>query len=210
LAKSNSKTDLTLLEKGAYGEGKSLVAGLDEAGRGPLAGPVVAGAVVFPESFINSSFVNSLGINDSKKLTEKKRHSLIDDIHFHALSVGVGVVWPEGVDSLNIHNASLKAMELALVRLTVKPDIVLVDGAFTIKEVTLPQMAIKGGDGKSVSIAAASIIAKTTRDNIMKAYDYLFPEYGFAGHKGYGTKAHREAIKKHGATPIHRKSFSWG
>lgn len=201
---------MTSYELAAFDSGYKVVAGVDEAGRGPLAGPVSAAAVIFSPSMLNSSTLKNLGINDSKKLTEKKRDSLVMEIYSYALSVGVGIVWPKVIDDINILRASQRAMDIAVTNLAIKPDRVLVDGPFTLKTLDIEQEAIKGGDGKSISIAAASIIAKTTRDMIMKSYDNIYPEYGFAKHKGYGTKVHREAIKNFGATPIHRRSFRWG
>lgn len=201
---------MTKYEIACLSSGFNSVAGVDEAGRGPLAGPVTAGAVVFSAEVLKSDKLLKLGINDSKKLSEKKRDVLVKDIFLLAQSASVGVVWPAKIDEINILKASQLAMAIAISRLTIRPDKVLVDGPFTLDTVDIEQEAIKGGDGKSVSIAAASIIAKVTRDNIMKSYGFIYPEYGFARHKGYGTKAHRDAIKKHGATAIHRKSFSWG
>ncbi len=204
------KLNLTSYELDCFTDGLELVAGVDEAGRGPLAGPVTAAAVIFSIDDIKSKELNFLGINDSKKLSEKKRDLLAKEIFSHSLSVGVGVVWPKVIDEINILAASQRAMDIAVRNLSVKPDKILVDGPFILKTLDISQEAIKGGDGKSISIAAASIIAKTTRDLIMKSYDFIYPEYGFGRHKGYGTKVHREAIKIHGATPIHRRSFSWG
>lgn len=201
---------MTSYELASFADGFEWIAGVDEAGRGPLAGPVTAAAVIFSREKVKSAVLNSLGINDSKKLSEKKRDLLTKEIFTHATAVGVGVVWPKVIDDINILAASQRAMEIAIKNLSIVPDKVLVDGPFTLKNLDMKQEAIKGGDGKSISIAASSIIAKTTRDLIMKSYDIMYPEYGFGRHKGYGTKAHREAIKNFGATPIHRKSFSWG
>ena len=183
-----------------YGEDFALICGIDEAGRGPLAGPVVAGAVIFPKD------TDILYINDSKKLTEKKREELFDVIHEKALAVGVGMASPERIDEINILQATYEAMRQAVENLGVTPDLLLND-AVTIPGLPMKQVAIVKGDAKSVSIGAASIIAKVTRDRLMAEYDRVMPEYGFAKHKGYGTKDHIEALKQYGASPIHRRSF---
>ena len=180
-----------------------LICGVDEAGRGPFAGPVVAGAVILslddPEREI-------LYLNDSKKLSEKKREALYDEIMEKAVSVGVGIVEREVIDEINILQATFLAMQKAIAALDPQPDYILAD-AVTIPKIAIPQEGIVKGDAKSVSIAAGSIIAKVTRDRIMYEYDKLDPEYGFASHKGYGTKAHIEAIKEYGMLDIHRRSF---
>ena len=176
------------------------ICGIDEAGRGPLAGPVVAGAVVLPKG------CRILYINDSKKLSEKKREELFDVISREAVSVGIGIVSAQRIDEINILQATYEAMRQAIQKLSVQPDILLND-AVTIPGVEIAQVPIIKGDAKSMSIAAASIIAKVTRDRLMMEYDKLMPEYGFAGHKGYGSAAHIEALKKYGPSPIHRKSF---
>ena len=180
-----------------------LICGVDEAGRGPFAGPVVAGAVILslddPEREI-------LYLNDSKKLSEKKREALYDEIMEKAVSVGVGIVEREVIDEINILQATFLAMQKAIAALDPQPDYILAD-AVTIPKIVIPQEGIVKGDAKSVSIAAGSIIAKVTRDRIMYEYDKLYPEYGFASHKGYGTKAHIEAIKEYGMLDIHRRSF---
>ena len=178
----------------------SYICGIDEAGRGPLAGPVVAGAVVLPKG------KRILYVNDSKKLSEKKREMLYDVILNEAVSVGVGIVSPERIDEINILNATYEAMREAINNLTVKPDILLND-AVTIPDVDIEQVPIIKGDAKSLSIASASIIAKVTRDRLMYHYDELYPEYGFAKHKGYGTKLHTDVLKEIGPCPIHRKTF---
>ncbi|MBI5902181.1 MAG: ribonuclease HII [Deltaproteobacteria bacterium] len=193
-------------ERDAFANGYRSVAGVDEAGRGPLAGPVVAGAVVFEHPP-----PTGLGIRDSKKLTPSRRASLVIDIYRTALAVGVGIVWPGDVDRLNIHRASLLAMEKAVRGLGppdggLKPDFILIDGAFRTA-LDIPQLPVVSGDSLSVSIAAASIIAKTTRDAIMEAYHRIYPHYGFPGNKGYPTKGHRAALSTFGPCPIHRKSF---
>lgn len=176
------------------------VCGIDEAGRGPLAGPVVAGAVILPKDS------KILYLNDSKKLSEKKREELFDIIMEQAVAVGVGIVSPQRIDEINILQATYEAMRQAIGKLSVAPQILLND-AVTIPDVIFPQVPIIKGDAKSVSIAAASIIAKVTRDRLMKEYDKQMPEYGFASHKGYGSAAHIEAIKKYGPSSIHRKTF---
>lgn len=193
--------DLLEFEKEALREGHTRVAGVDEAGRGPLAGPVVAAAVVFGELPAKTA------IRDSKALTPDARDRLVFEIFTTARAVSAAAVWPAEIDRLNIHNATLLAMERALASLSVSPGFVLVDGAFPVP-VDTPQKTIKKGDARSVSIAAASIIAKTTRDSIMASYDRAFPGYGFARHKGYPTAEHKEAIKRLGPSPIHRRSFS--
>jgi ribonuclease HII len=176
------------------------VCGIDEAGRGPLAGPVVAGAVILPKD------CEILYLNDSKKLSEKKREELYDEIMDKAIAAEVGIIGPERIDEINILQATYEAMRQAVGKLSVRPQILLND-AVTIPELEIPQVPIIKGDAKSLSIAAASVIAKVTRDRLMKEYDALMPEYGFAGHKGYGSSAHIEALKKYGPSPIHRKTF---
>lgn len=176
------------------------VCGIDEAGRGPLAGPVVAGAVILPKD------AEILYLNDSKKLSEKKREELYDEIMEKAIAASVGIVGPARIDEINILQATYEAMRKALNQLSVKPDILLND-AVRIPGISFFQVPIIKGDAKSVSIAAASILAKVTRDRMMREYDKLMPEYGFAGHKGYGSAAHIEAIRKYGPSPIHRKTF---
>lgn len=176
------------------------ICGIDEAGRGPLAGPVTAGAVILPKD------AEILYLNDSKKLSPSKRDELYDEIKEKAIAVGVGIVSPERIDEINILQATYEAMQIAIKNLDRTPDILLND-AVTIPKVEIKQVPIIKGDAKSVSIAAASIIAKVTRDRIMSDYDKTYPEYGFAGHKGYGSAAHIEAIRKYGASPIHRKTF---
>lgn len=181
-------------------KGYEFVCGVDEAGRGPLCGPVVAAAVILPKD------AHIEGVNDSKKLTEKKREKLYDDIMQNAVSVGVGVSDVDIIEEVNILNATKKAMLQAISNLKVNPEYVLVDGNQKI-DTDIPLETVVKGDSKSESIAAASIIAKVTRDRLLIEYDKKYPEYGFAKHKGYGTKAHIEAIKKYGLTPIHRPSF---
>ena len=181
-------------------ENRGPVCGIDEAGRGPLAGPVVAGAVILPEN------CEILYLNDSKKLSEKRREELYDEITDKAVAWGVGIVGPARIDEINILQADYEAMCLAIGSLRVMPAVLLND-AVTIPQVNILQVPIIKGDAKSVSIAAASIIAKVTRDRLMKEYDDVYPEYGFAKHKGYGTADHIAAIRKYGPCTIHRRSF---
>lgn len=176
------------------------VCGIDEVGRGPFAGPVVAGAVILPKD------CDILYINDSKKLSEKKREELYEEIMEKAVAVQVGYASPARIDEINILQATYEAMREAVSKLPVAPQILLND-AVTIPGITIPQVPIIKGDAKSVSIAAASIIAKVTRDRLMREYDKIMPEYGFASNKGYGSREHIEALRTYGATPIHRKSF---
>ncbi len=178
----------------------SFICGIDEAGRGPLAGPVAAGAVILPGD------CDILYLNDSKQLTEKKREELYDVIMEKALAAATGFVSPRRIDEINILQATCEAMRMAIDALKVKPDLLLND-AVTIPGVSIKQIPIIRGDAQSVSIAAASIIAKVERDRRMKEYDRLYPEYGFASNKGYGTRTHIEAIRKFGPSPIHRRSF---
>ena len=176
------------------------ICGIDEAGRGPLAGPVVAGAVILPKGS------RILYINDSKKLSEKKREELFDVISREAVSVGIGIVSAQRIDEINILQATYEAMRQAIQKLSVQPDILLND-AVTIPDVEIAQVPIIKGDAKSLTIGAASIMAKVTRDRMMEEYDKVFPEYGFASNKGYGSADHIAALKKYGETPIHRKTF---
>lgn len=188
-------------EQDALKKGYRYIAGVDEAGRGPLAGPVVAAAVIFA-----SPLPLHFGIRDSKALSPSQRGSILLDIYREAVSVGVGVVWTDEIETTNIHAASLKAMVEAVKRLNPLPDFILIDGSFPI-DLSISQLPIIKGDSKSVSIAAASIVAKTARDNIMAAYHRIFPQYNFMKHKGYGTQEHLAAIKCLGPSPIHRKTF---
>ena len=176
------------------------ICGIDEAGRGPLAGPVAAGAVILPKD------CKILYLNDSKKISEKKREELFEVIMEKAVAVGVGIVSPSRIDEINILQATYEAMRLAIGQLKVAPQILLND-AVVIPDVAIPQVPIIKGDAKSISIAAASIIAKVTRDHLMQEYDRIMPEYGFASHKGYGSAAHVKAIRKYGPSPIHRRTF---
>ena len=179
-----------------------IICGIDEAGRGPLAGPVAAAAVVLPKG------CRICYVNDSKKLSEKKREALYEEIMEQALSVGVGLVGPKRIDEINILQATYEAMREAVGNLSVRPDVCLND-AVTIPGLSdsIRQIPIVKGDAKSLSIAAASIIAKVTRDRLMREYEKSYPGYGFGGHKGYGSKEHIEAIRQLGVTPIHRRSF---
>jgi len=191
---------INIFENEGYHKGYVYIGGIDEAGRGPLAGPVVASVVVFkPNTKIE-------GINDSKKLSEAKRDELFDIIKEQALDYGIGIVNNEEIDEFNILQATYMAMKKAVNCLEKTPDYLLID-ATTIPGVDIAQNPIIKGDSKSISIAAASILAKVTRDSIMYQYDEMYPGYGFKSHKGYGTKEHYEAIEKQGITPIHRRSF---
>ncbi len=176
------------------------VAGVDEVGRGPLAGPVVAAVVLLPEHF------RPEGINDSKKLSARQRLSAFERICRQAAGIGVGVIDAEVIDRINILQAALLAMATAIDQLDPQPDYLLVDGNQTVKR-PIPQMTLTRGDSRSISIAAASIVAKVTRDRLMEDYHQLYPDYGFAQHKGYPTQAHREAVRRLGCCPIHRRSF---
>lgn len=178
----------------------SYICGIDEVGRGPFAGPVIACAVILPKD------CNILYINDSKKLSEKKREELYDEIISKAVAYGIGSVPPTQIDEMNILNATYEAMRKAIGNLSVTPDLLLND-AVTIPRVSIKQVPIIKGDAKSISIAAASIVAKVTRDRIMVAYDKVFQGYDLANNKGYGSEKHIEAIRKLGLTPIHRRSF---
>ena len=180
--------------------GYHFICGIDEAGRGPLAGPVVAGAVILPRN------CEILYLNDSKKLSPAKREALYDEIMDKAEAVGVGMASPARIDEINILQATYEAMREAIAALNVAPDLLLND-AVTIPGISIPQVPIIKGDAKSVSIAAASIIAKVTRDTLMVQYDEILPGYGLAQHKGYGSRDHIEAIRRLGPTPIHRQTF---
>lgn len=181
-------------------EAFSYIAGIDEVGRGPLAGPVVAGAVILPKD------CDILYINDSKKLTAAKREELYDEIMEKAVATGIGLIGPERIDEINILQATYEAMRQAIGKLNPQPDLLLND-AVTIPGLTMKQVPIIKGDAKSISIGAASIIAKVTRDRLMEEYDLMFPGYGFASNKGYGSAEHIAAIKELGPTPIHRRTF---
>lgn len=181
-------------------ENVKIICGVDEAGRGPLAGPVVAAACILPDGLIIE------GLNDSKKLSEKKRELLFDVIVKEALDFSIASASVEEIEEINILNAAMLAMNRAISSLKIKPDLALIDGN-TSRGFTLPTRTVVGGDAKCPSIAAASILAKVTRDRMCLDFDKEYPEYGFAKHKGYGTAVHIEAIKKYGVTPIHRPSF---
>lgn len=199
LAKEKERTEQMKAYEKQY-ESRGFVCGIDEVGRGPLAGPVVAGAVILPRD------CQILYLNDSKKLTAKKREELYDVILEQAVAVGIGCVSPARIDEINILRATYEAMREAIAKLPIQPDVLLND-AVTIPGVNIFQVPIIKGDAKSVSIAAASIVAKVTRDRMMTAYEQELPGYGFASNKGYGSEQHIEALKKYGPSPIHRKTF---
>lgn len=200
----NRKQELARLEEMCCYEKKyknyTYICGVDEAGRGPLAGPVVAAAVILPKD------CRILYANDSKKLSAKKRDILYDEIMAKALSVGIGMSGPQRIDEINILQATYEAMREAINKMSPSPDLLLND-AVTIPDLLIPQVPIIKGDAKSLSIACASIVAKVTRDRLMMEYDKIMPEYGFASHKGYGSREHIEAIKNNGPSPIHRQTF---
>ena len=187
-------------ENEAYQKGYHYIIGLDEAGRGPMAGPLVVGGVIFPKGFYDER------INDSKKLTEKKREALYDFIIEKALAYDIEVISVEEVDKLTVYEASRTGMRRIIERIGVKPDFALTD-AMPLGDDAIDHLSIIKGDAKSMSIGGASILAKVTRDRIMKEYAKIYPEYGFEKHKGYVTKAHKEALAKYGICPIHRRSF---
>mgnify|MGYP002619992069 FL=1 len=189
------------IDKEFFDMGLKYVCGIDEAGRGPLAGPVVVASVILPEN----SMIE--GINDSKKVSESKREKLYDIILQEAISYGIGIIYQDEIDDINILQATKKGLHEAVMKMEIKPNVILVDALTGIDTLGIPYKSIIKGDAKSYSIGAASIIAKVTRDRIMREWDKVYPEYGFAGHKGYGTAKHIEAIKKYGLTPIHRKTF---
>ncbi len=193
--------DIFSFDNGIRIEGFEIIAGLDEVGRGPLAGPVVASAVILKEDDVIT------GLNDSKKLSAKKIGSLFWDIVSQSVAIGIGIVDASEIDSINILNATKKAMMTAVEDLSVTPDLLVID-ALTLDDCAIGQKSVIKGDCKSASIAAASIIAKHARDSIMNHYHMLYPDYGFDKHKGYGTQLHREKINKYGPCPIHRRSFS--
>ena len=192
--------DLWVYEREAFAEGYKTVCGVDEAGRGPLAGPVCAAAVILPEGLVID------GLNDSKKLTDKKRRELYDVITEKAVCYGIAMATEREIDEINILQATFLAMQRALDKLTVKPDLALIDGN-RAKDFGLPVRTIVKGDGLSASIAAASILAKVTRDRLMEDMDKIYPQYGFAVHKGYGTKRHYEALRAFGSCEMHRRTF---
>jgi ribonuclease HII len=192
--------DLWYFEKETARKGYREIAGIDEAGRGPLAGPVVSAAVILPSSFRDPD------VTDSKKLSPRKREQLYDRIYTHAITIGLGIVDPVEIDRINILQASLLAMAMAVQNLDPCPDFLLIDGTFRIDS-DLPQKPIPKGDALSISIAAASIVAKVTRDRLMQGYHPYYPQFDFPQHKGYPTRAHKEAIRHFGCSPIHRKTF---
>ena len=193
--------ELKKIDMSVFDEGYKYICGIDEAGRGPLAGPVVVAAVVMPKD----SMIE--GVNDSKKVSEKKREQLYDQILEEAISYGVGIVDQSEIDRINILNATKAGLTQAVSSMETKPDIILVDALNNIDTCGVPYRSIIKGDAKSYSIAAASIIAKVTRDRIMRQWDEIYPQYGFEKHKGYGTAAHILAIKENGLCPLHRLSF---
>ncbi len=200
-------TDMSVYEKQLYADGVSTVGGVDEVGRGPLAGPVLAACVVLPADW------DIPGLDDSKKLSEKKRNEMFQVISDRALAIGIGMADNNTIDEINILNATRQAMRQAVAEaqtgLGENIGHILVD-AVTVDGIDSPQTAIIKGDARSISIAAASIIAKVTRDNMMREYALVYPHYAFESNKGYGTKAHYQGIKEHGITPIHRKTFLKG
>lgn len=195
-------TKIKEIENEIYAKGEvHTIAGIDEAGRGPLAGPVVVAAVIMPKD----SMIE--GVNDSKKVSEKKREMLYEQIINEAISYNVGIIDQKEIDKINILNATKEGLTQAVKGLEVKPDEILVDALTKIDTIGIPYISIIKGDAKSYSIAAASIIAKVTRDRIMRQWDEIYPQYGFSKHKGYGTKMHIDAIKQYGICPLHRLSF---
>ena len=194
-------TNLKQIEKELHQKEFKNICGIDEAGRGPLAGPVVVASVIMPKD----SMIEH--VNDSKKVTEKRREELYDIILNEAIAYGVGIIDEKEIDEINILNATKKGLTNSLKELKVKPDLIIVDALKGIDTLQIPYMSIVKGDAKCYSISAASIIAKVTRDRIMRKYDEIYPEYGFEKHKGYGTAAHIAKIKEIGPCPIHRNSF---
>lgn len=195
-------TKLKEIENEIYKTGVETICGIDEAGRGPLAGPVVVAAVIMPKD----SFIE--GVNDSKKISEKKREALYEQITSEAIAWGVGIIDQKEIDEINILNATKKGLTTAIKELKVKPERIVVDALDKIDTLGIPYTSIIKGDAKCYSIAAASIIAKVTRDRIMRQWDEIYPMYGFEKHKGYGTAMHMQAIREYGLCPLHRKSFT--
>lgn len=193
--------ELKQIEEELYNSGANLICGIDEAGRGPLAGPVVVAAVIMPRN----SMIE--GVNDSKKVSEKKREKLYDLITDEAIAYGVGIIDQKEIDRINILNATKEGLTMAVKELNPKPDLIIVDALSKIDTEGIPYKSIIKGDAKCYSIACASIIAKVTRDRIMRQWDEVYPQYGFIKHKGYGTAAHISAIKEYGLCPLHRLSF---
>ena len=195
-------TDIEQIEQKAYMSGYEMIGGVDEAGRGPLAGPVVASVVILPRNIVIP------GINDSKKLTHQQREKLYKIISTAAIDWGVGIVEPEVIDEINILQATYMAMRQAVAKLRISPHLLLVDGNQSISDVGIPQYPVPRGDTFVTSIQAASIISKVIRDKIMVEYDAIYPNYNFAKHKGYGTEGHLQAIEKHGVCDIHRTTYA--
>ncbi len=196
-------TTLKEIEKTIHKEEKiKYICGIDEAGRGPLAGPVVVASVILPEN----SMIE--GVNDSKKVSENKREILFEKIKEEAISYGIGISWQEEIDEINILEATKKSLTESIKELKVKPELILVDALNKIDTLGIPYRSLIKGDAKVYSISAASILAKVTRDRIMREMDEVYPQYGFAKHKGYGTAMHMQAIREYGLCPIHRKSFT--
>ena len=193
--------ELKKIEKEFFDKGIDLIAGIDEAGRGPLAGPVVVACVILDKN----SMIE--GVNDSKKISESKREKLYEIITQEAISYSVGIVYQEEIDEINILQATKKALTEAISSIKIKPNLIMVDALTGINTLKIPYKSIVKGDAKCYSIAAASIIAKVTRDRIMREWDKVYPDYGFSSNKGYGTAKHIQAIKENGLCPIHRRSF---
>ena len=195
-----SMVDMWSIENGSYAQGIQVICGVDEAGRGPLAGPVCAAAVILPKH------LELPGLTDSKKLTDKRRRELFPIIKEQAIAYGIGLASEQEIDEINILQATFLAMERALAQLSVRPDLALIDGNRE-KDFGIPVKTVVKGDCLSANIAAASLLAKGTRDDLMLEIAKQYPEYGFDIHKGYGTKAHYEALRTHGASPVHRSTF---
>lgn len=193
--------ELKKIDKEFFDKGVKYIAGIDEAGRGPLAGPVVVASVILPQD----SMIE--GINDSKKVSEAKREKLYDLIINEAISYGIGIIYQDEIDEINILQATKKGLTEAIKQMEIKPNIIMVDALSGIDTLGIPYKSIIKGDAKCYSIAAASIIAKVTRDRIMREWDKVYPEYGFGSHKGYGTAKHITAIREFGPCPIHRRTF---
>ena len=197
---TENRTDLWVLENARYSDDIQCICGVDEAGRGPLAGPVYAAAVILPRDLVIE------GLNDSKKLTEKRREALYDVIVEQAVAYGIASADEKEIDEINILQATFLAMRRAIAQMSIRPDLALIDGNRD-SDFGVPAETVIGGDGKSANIAAASILAKVTRDRVMLEYAEQYPQYGFDVHKGYGTKRHYEALREFGPCPIHRQSF---
>ena len=193
--------ELKKIDKEFFDKGIKYIAGIDEAGRGPLAGPVVVASVILPQD----SMIE--GINDSKKVSEAKREKLFDLIINEAISYGIGIIYQDEIDEINILQATKKGLTEAIKQMEIKPNIIMVDALSGIDTLGIPYKSIIKGDAKCYSIAAASILAKVTRDRIMREWDKVYPEYGFGSHKGYGTAKHIAAIREFGPCPIHRRTF---